>query len=76
MTGGQLNANVEQYLQAAASNTPPPTILSDPVIPGLTPVEQWMAVLTAAANLSDAADNAHDQCKQQELHGLIFHTLR
>ena len=66
MTGGQLNANVEQYLQAAASNTPPPTILSDPVIPGLTPVEQWMAVLTAAANLSDAADNAQAVAEHAE----------
>lgn len=58
MTSGQLNADVEQYLQAAASNTPPPTIISDPVVVGVTPVEQWMAVLTAAANLSDATDNA------------------
>ncbi len=66
MTSGQLNANVEQYLQAAASNTPPPTILSDPVIPGVTPVEQWMAVLTAAANLSDAADNAQAAAEHAE----------
>lgn len=58
MTSGQLNADVEQYLQAAASNTPPPIITSDPVVAGTTPVEQWMAVLTAAANLSDATDNA------------------
>lgn len=58
MTVGQLNADVEQYLQAAASNTPPPIITSDPVVAGVTPVEQWMAVLTAAANLSDATDNA------------------
>lgn len=58
MTSGQLNADVEQYLQAAASNTPPPAITSDPVVAGTTPVEQWMAVLTAAANLSDATDNA------------------
>ena len=66
MTDGQLNANVEQYLQAVASNTPPPTILSDPVVPGLTPVEQWMAVLTAAANLSDAADNAQATAEHAE----------
>jgi hypothetical protein len=66
MTDGQLNANVEQYLQAATSNTPPPTILSDPVVPGLTPVEQWMAVLTEAANLSDAADNAQSTAEHAE----------
>jgi hypothetical protein len=66
MTGGQLNANVEQYLQAAASNTPPPTIHSDPVVAGITPVDQWMAVLAAAANLSDSADNARAAAEHAE----------
>lgn len=58
MTDGLLNADIEQYRQAAAANTPPPRIVSDPAVLGVTPVEQWIAVLVAAANLSDAADNA------------------
>jgi hypothetical protein len=58
MTGGQLNANVEQYLQAAAMNTPPPQIISDPLVTGVTPIEQLLRVLGLAANLSDAQDNA------------------
>lgn len=66
MSGGQLNADVQRYLQAAASNTPPPTIVSDPVVPGVTPVEQWMAVLTTAANLSDATDNAQSAQEHAE----------
>ncbi len=37
MTGGQLNANIDQYLQAAAMNTPPPQIISDPLVTGGTP---------------------------------------
>ncbi len=57
-SGGRLNADVEQYLLAAASNTPPPVIVSDPVIPGVTPVEQLMGVLGLAANERDPKDNA------------------
>jgi hypothetical protein len=57
MSGGQLNANVEQYLQAAAMNTPPPTIVSDPLVVGVTPVEQLLRVLGLAANLGDPQDN-------------------
>lgn len=58
MTGDQLNANVDQYLQAAAMNTPPPQIISDPLVTGSTPVEQLLRVLGLAANLGDAQDNA------------------
>ncbi len=58
MTGGQLNANVDEYLQAAAMNTPPPQIISDPLVTGGTPVEQLLRVLGLAANLGDAQDNA------------------
>ncbi|MEI6252563.1 MAG: hypothetical protein WCP30_07140 [Mycobacteriaceae bacterium] len=58
MTGGQLNANVDQYLQAAAMNTPPPQIVSDPLVTGVTPIEQLLRVLGLAANLSDSQDNA------------------
>jgi hypothetical protein len=57
-TGGQLNADVDQYLLAAASNVPPPVIVSDPVIPGVTPIEQLMGVLGLAANAGDLRDNA------------------
>ena len=58
MSGDQLNANVEQYLQAAAMNTPPPRIVSDPLVTGVTPIEQLLRVLGLAANLSDPQDNA------------------
>jgi len=58
MTGGQLNANVDQYLQAAAMNVPPPRIVSDPLVTGVTPIEQLLRVLGLAANLSDPQDNA------------------
>lgn len=58
MTGGQLNADVDQYLQAAAMNVPPPQIISDPLVTGTTPVEQLLHVLGLAANLGDAQDNA------------------
>ncbi len=58
MTDGQLNANVDQYLQAAAMNTPPPRIVSDPLVTGVTPIEQLLRVLGLAANLGDPQDNA------------------
>ena len=58
MTGGQLNANVDQYLQAATMNTPPPQIVSDPLVTGVTPIEQLLRVLGLAANLGDPQDNA------------------
>lgn len=58
MSGGQLNANVDQYLQANAMNTPPPQITSDPLVTGTTPIEQLLRVLGLAANLSDPQDNA------------------
>lgn len=58
MTGGQLNADIDQYLQANAMNTPPPLITSDPLVTGATPIEQLLRVLGLAANLGDARDNA------------------
>lgn len=60
MTGDRLNADVDQYLQAAALNTPPPQIVSDPLVTGTTPIEQLLRVLGLAANLSDAQDNAEN----------------
>ncbi len=58
MTGGQLNADVDRYRQAAAMNTPPPPIVSDPLVTGATPIEQLLRVLGIAANLGDDSDNA------------------
>lgn len=58
MSEGRLNADVDQYLRAAALNTPPPTIVSDPLVIGATPIEQLLRVLGIAANLGDPADNA------------------
>ena len=58
MTEGQLNADVAQYLQAAAANVPPPPITSDPLVTGTTPIEQLLRVLGLAANLGDPADQA------------------
>lgn len=58
MTGDRMNADVEQYLQAAAMNTPPPQIISDALVTGITPVEQLLRVLGLAANLGDPEDNA------------------
>lgn len=58
MTGPRLNADVDQYLQAAALNIPPPQIISDPLVTGATPIEQLLRVLGLAANLGDARDNA------------------
>lgn len=57
MSGGRLNANVEQYLQAAAMNTPPPQVASDQLVAGATPIEQLLRVLGLAANLGDPQDN-------------------
>ncbi len=45
MTGGQLNANAEQYLQANGMNGLPPPITSDPLVAGATPIEQLLRVL-------------------------------
>lgn len=66
MTGGQLNANVDQYLQAAAMNAPPPQIVSDPLVTGVTPIEQLLRVLGLAANLGDRQDNADSAAEHAE----------
>lgn len=58
MTGGQLNAIVDQYLAANASNVPPPPIASDPLVAGAVPIEQLLRVLGLAANLGDPKDNS------------------
>ena len=58
MTGGQLNANAEQYLQANGMNAVPPPITSDPLVAGATPIEQLLRVLGLAANAGDPQDNS------------------
>lgn len=56
MSDGQLTAIPEQYAQAAGRNTPPPPILSDPLVAGASPIEALMRVLGLAANAGDSGD--------------------
>lgn len=58
MSGDQLNADAQQYLQAAGLNIPPPNITSDPLVTGGVPIEQLLRVLGIAANAGDPQDNA------------------
>jgi len=58
MPDGQLNANVDQYVQAAGMNVPPPPIRSDPLIGGGAPIEQVLRILGLAANAGDPQDTA------------------
>lgn len=57
MSPGRLEADVDQYRQAAAANTPPPALTPDPLVGGLSPIEQLLRVLGMAANLGDEQDN-------------------
>ncbi len=57
MSPGHLDADIGRYRQAAAANTPPPQVTSDPLVDGLTPIEQLLRVLVLAANLGDEQDN-------------------
>ena len=58
MTGGQLNANSGAYDASNIMNLPPPPITSDPLVAGMTPIEQLLRVLGLAANLGDPKDNS------------------
>lgn len=58
MSGDQLNADVQQYLQAAGLNVTPPSITSDPLVTGGVPIEQLLRILGIAANAGDPQDNA------------------
>lgn len=58
MTEGRLNADVDAYLQAAAMNLPPPSITSDPLVAGGTPIEELLRVLVLATNADDPEDYA------------------
>jgi hypothetical protein len=57
MSGGQLSANASDYLAANGMNLAPPPISSDPLVAGLTPIEQLLRVLGLSANLGDPKDN-------------------
>lgn len=56
MSDDRLNAAPDAYLQAAAANSAPPPVLSDPLADGATPIEQLLRVLGLAANSDDAGD--------------------
>ena len=58
MSGEQFNADTDRYLQAAALNTAPPQIPSDPLVDGATPIEQLMRVLGLASNSGDLLDDS------------------
>lgn len=59
MSDGQLNVSIHDYLEGLASHDPPPGITSDPApVVGVSPVDQWVKVLTAAANAGDPVDSA------------------
>ncbi|BBY58865.1 hypothetical protein [Mycolicibacterium sarraceniae] len=57
MSGGQLNANASDYAAANGMNLAPPPITSDPLVAGMTPIEQLLRVLGLAANMGDPKDN-------------------
>ena len=58
MSGDRLDAGVDRYLQAAALNAAPPTVASDALVDGGTPIEQLLRVLGLAANTGDPEDAA------------------
>lgn len=66
MSGGRLNADTDLYGRAAAENGAPPTITSDHLVAGLTPVEQLLRVLGLAANADDSGDTADSVATQAE----------
>ncbi|MBJ7401470.1 hypothetical protein [Mycolicibacterium sp.] len=66
MSGDRLNADTAQYLQAAGANVAPPPIASDPLVAGLTPIEQLLRVLGLAANADDPPDSNDSVAGQAE----------
>jgi hypothetical protein len=66
MSGDRLNADPDLYGRAAAENGAPPTITSDDLVAGLTPVEQLLRVLGLAANADDSDDTADSVATQAE----------
>lgn len=55
---GILDADVAIYGQAAAADSGPPAIASDPLVEGGTPIEQLLRALGLAANSGDPLDDA------------------
>ena len=66
MSGYRLNADTDLYGRAAGENGAPPTITSDHLVAGLTPVEQLLRVLGLAANADDSGDTADSVAAQAE----------
>jgi hypothetical protein len=66
MTGDRLDADADQYRQAAVENLAPPTIASDPLAAGMSPTEQLLRILGLAANVDDPQDNADSIDAQAE----------
>ena len=66
MSGDRLNADTDLYGRAAGENGAPPTITSDHLVAGLTPVEQLLRVLGLAANADDSGDTADSVAAQAE----------
>jgi hypothetical protein len=66
MTGDRLDADADQYRQAAVQNLAPPTIASDPLAAGMSPTEQLLRILGLAANADDPQDNADSIDAQAE----------
>ena len=66
MSGDRLNADTDLYGRAAGENGAPPTITSDHLVAGLTPVEQLLRVLGLAANADDSGDTADSVATQAE----------
>ena len=58
MNGDQFSADPDRYLQAAALNTAPPQIPSDPLVGGGAPIEQLLRVLGLASNSGDGVDDS------------------
>ena len=55
---GTLNADVAMYNSAVAADSGPPSITSDPLVDGPTPIEQLLRALGLAANSGDALDES------------------
>jgi hypothetical protein len=66
MTGDRLDADADQYRQAAVQNLAPPTIASDPLAAGMSPTEQLLRILGLAVNADDPQDNADSIDAQAE----------
>jgi len=71
MSGDQLNADAEQYLQAAGLNVTPPPITSDPLVTGGVPIEQLLRILGMAANAGDPQDNAEGLQQHAERDAIV-----